>query len=222
MRVLARGEKQRCRWPRRLAIRVGRMVYPVIYESWLGWPLRLSFMQRIKYRIIYTPAGKVLAILDELAAADVRGWLAGGWGVDALLGQQTRPHNDIDLVISDDNPPFQQIDQALAHQGFSFFGAFHHPGIPIPWCHIWRHEAGHKVEVLPVPLHEPPFAPDTADVGGVEQPFAEGRIDGQAVPCLSAELQLLLHSGYPQREIDNHDVDLLRAYLDLREGMTAA
>ena len=26
-------------------------------------------------------------------------WLDGGWGVDALLGRQTRPHNDIDLFI---------------------------------------------------------------------------------------------------------------------------
>ena len=49
------------------------------------------------------------------------------------------------------------------------------------------------------------------------QPFTEGSIDGQPVPCLSAELQLLLHNGYPQREADNHDVALLRAYLASRK-----
>ena len=26
-------------------------------------------------------------------------WLDGGWGVDALLGTQTRVHNDIDLFV---------------------------------------------------------------------------------------------------------------------------
>ncbi|MGH3188642.1 MAG: nucleotidyltransferase domain-containing protein [Streptosporangiaceae bacterium] len=162
----------------------------------------------------------MLAILDELAAEGVQGWLAGGWGVDALLGRQTRPHNDIDLVISADEPAFKQIDQALGREGFWFVGTFHHPGIPIPWCHTWRHHAGAKVEVLPVPLTKPPFATDTP--GGVGQPFAEGSIDGRPVPCISAELQLLLHEGYRQREADNHDVALLRAYLDLSEGMTTA
>jgi lincosamide nucleotidyltransferase A/C/D/E len=213
------SEMQRSRRPRQLAIRVGRIVYPAIYESPLGWLLRLPPVERIKYRLIYTPAWQVLAVLDQLAAEGVRGWLAGGWGVDALLGRQTRPHNDIDLVIGDDEPPFQQIAQALAREGFWFVGKFHHPGIPIPWCHIWRHHAGAKVEVLPVPLHEPPFAADGADVG---QPFTEGSIDGRPVPCLSAELQLLLHNGYSQREVDNHDVALLRAYIDLPERTTTA
>jgi lincosamide nucleotidyltransferase A/C/D/E len=214
------SEKQRSRWPRQLVIRVGRIVYPVIWYSPLGWLLRLPPMERIKYRLIYTPASQVRAVLDALAAEGVRGWLAGGWGVDALAGRQTRPHNDIDLVISADEPPFPQIARALAREGFWFVGKFHHPGIPIPWCHMWRHRAGAKVEVLPVPLNKPPFAADGAD--GVRQPFTEGSIDGKPVPCLSAELQLLLHSNYPQREIDNHDVALLRAYLDLPEGMTTA
>jgi lincosamide nucleotidyltransferase A/C/D/E len=219
------SEKQRSRWPRQLAIRMGRKIYPVIYQSPLGWLLRLPPMERVKYRLIYTPSSQVLAVLDELAAEGVRGWLAGGWGVDALLGRQTRQHNDIDLVISADEPPlgpderaFKQIGRALGREGFWFAGTFHHPGIPIPWCQTWRHHAGAKVEVLPVPLNKPPFAAD----GAVSQPFTEGSIDGRPVPCLSAELQLLLHEGYPQREVDNQDVALLRTYLDLQKGMTTA
>ena len=215
------SEKQRSRWLRQLTIRVGRRVYPVIYQSRVGgWLLRLPPAERFKFRFIHTTAPQVLAALDELAAEGVQGWLAGGWGVDALIGRQTRTHNDIDFVVGNEEPPFKQIGQALAREGFWFVGTFHHPGIPIPWCHTWRHRAGAKVEVLPVPLHKPPFAPDAADVGGVRQPFAEGSIDGRSVPCLSAELQLLLRKGYPQREVDDHDVALLRAYLGLPEGMT--
>lgn len=26
-------------------------------------------------------------------------WIDGGWGVDALLGEQTRPHKDLDIAI---------------------------------------------------------------------------------------------------------------------------
>ena len=215
-------KKQRGRWSRRLAVRVGQVVYLAIAGSPLGWLVRLPLVQRIKYRFIYTPAWRVVAILDLLAAAEVRVWVAGGWGVDALLGRQTRPHCDIDLVVGDDGPPYQQVTQVLAREGFRFTGTYHHPGIPIPWCHIWRHDAGHKVEVLPVPLHEPPFAADGADASGARQPFAEGSIDGRPVPCLSAELQILLHNGYPQREIDNHDVALLRAYSAARKGLQCA
>ena len=34
---------------------------------------------------------EVLEVLDRLDASDVTVWLDGGWGVDALIGQQTRP-----------------------------------------------------------------------------------------------------------------------------------
>jgi lincosamide nucleotidyltransferase A/C/D/E len=215
-------DEQRGRWPRQLIVHVGRTVYPAIVKSPIGWLVRRSPVQRIKYRIIYTPAWRVLAILDLLAAAGVQAWVAGGWGVDALLGRQTRRHCDIDLVISDDGPSYQEVAQILAREGFRFASTQYTPGIPIPWCHIWRHDAGHKVEVLPVPLHEPPFATGGDHVGGVGPAFAEGSIDGRPVPCLAAELQLLLHNGYPQRKIDNHDVTLLRAYLGLAEQKTTA
>jgi lincosamide nucleotidyltransferase A/C/D/E len=216
------GEKQRGNWPRRLAVRFGRVSYQAIERSSIGWLVDLSAVQRIKSRLIYTPAWRVLALLDLLATAEIRVWVGGGWGVDALLGRRTRRHCDLDLVIGDDGAPYQHLAHVLAGEGFRFVGTSHNPGIPIPWCHVWGHEAGHTVEVLPVPLHKPPFAADGADITDVGHPFTEGSIDGRPVPCLSADLQLLLHSGYPQREIDNHDVALLRAYLDLPGQMRTA
>jgi lincosamide nucleotidyltransferase A/C/D/E len=38
----------------------------------------------------------VIATLQE---ADLRVWIDGGWGVDALLGEVTRRHEDVDLVV---------------------------------------------------------------------------------------------------------------------------
>ena len=35
---------------------------------------------------------QVLPVLDDLAALGVTAWVDGGWGVDALLGDQHRPH----------------------------------------------------------------------------------------------------------------------------------
>jgi lincosamide nucleotidyltransferase A/C/D/E len=44
-------------------------------------------------------ARDVREIVHHLHAAGVRVWLDGGWGVDALIGHQTRDHDDLDLVI---------------------------------------------------------------------------------------------------------------------------
>src|SRR4051812_11651421 len=45
-----------------------------------------------------TSAAEVLRVLRTLERAGCRVWLAGGWGVDALAGRQTRPHRDVDLA----------------------------------------------------------------------------------------------------------------------------
>src|SRR5438094_3109313 len=43
---------------------------------------------------------KTLRASVELLEADgIDVWLDGGWGVDALLGRQTREHDDLDLVV---------------------------------------------------------------------------------------------------------------------------
>jgi len=42
-------------------------------------------------------AGDVLEIVDLLEGVGVESWVDGGWSVDALLGEQTRPHEDLDL-----------------------------------------------------------------------------------------------------------------------------
>ena len=43
-----------------------------------------------------TEVKRVLQRLDEYST---RYWVLGGWGVDALVGRQTREHRDLDLAI---------------------------------------------------------------------------------------------------------------------------
>jgi len=58
---------------------------------------------------------RILAALDE---AGVRYWLGGGWGVEALLGFESREHSDLDLVLDDHDTALPAVTRALATVGY--------------------------------------------------------------------------------------------------------
>jgi lincosamide nucleotidyltransferase A/C/D/E len=205
---------------RRWAVRAARRGYVGIERTPLASLLRVPALQRLKARVTYIPASQVRALLDHLDAAGVHAWVAGGWGVDALAGRQNRRHYDLDLVINDDPGVYAGVTAILARVGFRHTGSECNPGLPMPWRHVWQHDDGYSVEVLPVALHDPPFSVprSRAPESGTQPPFAQGSIDGRPVPCLSARLQLVLHTGYPPRQVDAFDTGVLRAHLDHAEG----
>lgn len=43
-----------------------------------------------------------LMIVDLLNEMGIRYWIEGGWGIDVLIGKQTRPHRDIDVDFDAD------------------------------------------------------------------------------------------------------------------------
>jgi len=59
----------------------------------------------------------VLAILGTLEATGTRLWVAGGWGVDALVGRQTRAHRDLDLLV--DAQRLEECLGLLAARGYA-------------------------------------------------------------------------------------------------------
>jgi lincosamide nucleotidyltransferase A/C/D/E len=70
---------------------------------------------------------EVLEVLDRLAVSHLTALLDGGWGVDALIGEQTRRHRDLDLVIARRDCPRAQA--ALAALGFEHTSEVE-PGLP--------------------------------------------------------------------------------------------
>jgi hypothetical protein len=44
-------------------------------------------------------ATDVLEVLSILDAEGISAWIGGGWGVDALVGQETRRHEDLDIAV---------------------------------------------------------------------------------------------------------------------------
>lgn len=59
----------------------------------------------------------VLGILAALRRADVDVWIGGGWGIDALVGEQTRAHGDLDLTYRQEQEP--RVVASLALEGFT-------------------------------------------------------------------------------------------------------
>jgi lincosamide nucleotidyltransferase A/C/D/E len=154
-------------------------------------------------------AEDVLEILAALNGNDM--WIGGGWGVDALVGRQTRAHDDLDLMHREDQEP--AVLQALAALGFAETLSWR------PVRFVLTDAGGREID-----LHPLRFSPD----GSAEQSsltaepfrypaecFVTGTILGTAVPCLSAKQQLHFHQGYEPRERDLHDLTLLRALSEL-------
>jgi lincosamide nucleotidyltransferase A/C/D/E len=188
---------------RRYFIPAARAAYLGLERSPLAFLLRLPGVQWLKSRVTYIPESRVVALMDALAVAGVSSWVAGGWGVDALIGHQTRRHYDLDLVVSDTPDNIERMGRVLSRAGFRPGVREVNPGLAMPVRHLWQDDNGHSVEVMPVTFGEPPFS-------GGEPLFGGGVIGGHAVPCLSARLQVVLHQGYDARGVDLADMEALR------------
>jgi lincosamide nucleotidyltransferase A/C/D/E len=154
-------------------------------------------------------ADEVVALLGALEEAGVQTWLDGGWGVDALLGRQTRPHDDLDLVVPLADVP--TLRRVLAERGYRVAGG----GAPMSIELL--DAAGRQVDVHPVVFDDAGNGVYLMRTGEEWTYPAEGftgagAVLGRAVRCLSPETQILCHQGY---ELDEDDVDDLRA---LREA----
>ena len=57
-----------------------------------------------------------MQVVAALRGAGVAVWIDGGWGVDALVGKQTREHDDLDGVIALGDA--RDAQAALAPLGF--------------------------------------------------------------------------------------------------------
>lgn len=154
-----------------------------------------------------TGSADVLEVIDRLEAAGIDVWIDGGWGVDALVGEQTREHDDVDLVV-----PLARVGDAcaaLAGLGYN---------LTLDWlptrCQL-RDGEGRGVDFHPVAFAGDGSAVQAArDGGSYEYPAqgftGRGAIAGRAVRCLSAEVQVRHHTGYKPTDVDRRDMRLLR------------
>jgi lincosamide nucleotidyltransferase A/C/D/E len=150
-------------------------------------------------------APSVIEVIDVLERAGVDLAIAGGWAVDALLGHETREHDDLDLAID-----VAQIDRAVAtlrDLGYDVAAD------QLP-ARIELRGGGRAVDLHPVTFgpdgvgHQPDLAGEAYEYppGSME---ARGRIGERTVRCLTPDLLVRLHDGYEPRAIDRADMAAL-------------
>lgn len=151
-----------------------------------------------------TTEAEVLRVLAALTAVGASPRVAGGWGVDALAGRQTRDHRDLDVMVLADR--LGSALEALRDMGYE---------VSTDWLPV-------RVEVAAgdrhVDLHPLNPSPDggswQAGLDGARfdypaEVWTTGRIGGHDVSCLTAPRQRDLHGGYQHRAEDRHDLAVL-------------
>lgn len=159
-------------------------------------------------------------------------WVNGGWGIDALLKEQTRPHKDLDVLVQFDD--LATLTEVLAECGFTLKEIWSenrwvsHPlqlqlignrsgtGGEVATAFVLRNENGHELDfhVLQfdgsgngIPLWDADFSyPPEAFEG-------RGSIMNTPVRCLSAKMQMATHTGYTLQDKDRQDLRLLHERL---------
>jgi lincosamide nucleotidyltransferase A/C/D/E len=153
-------------------------------------------------------ANDVLVALRVLEDADIPVVVDGGWGVDALLGRQTRPHDDLDIAVPHHHVP--RVRELFAAHGYN----------EIPRDDSWECNfvlsdgKGREVDI-----HSYTFDDNGKHVHGVEyRPehlVGIGVIHGHVVRCIPAEPMVEFHTGYVVDETDYKDVKVLCEMFDL-------
>lgn len=141
-------------------------------------------------------------LLQLFAQNGIDIFVDGGWGVDALLGEQTRSHEDLDVALQHRDVP--RLRALLEARGYK----------DAPRDDTWEcnfvmgDNKGHEIDI-----HSYTFDAHGKNVFGVEYPLdsltGAGSIQGYPVKCISVEWMVKFHTGYKLDENDYRDVSAL-------------
>ena len=152
----------------------------------------------------------VQAFLRVMDGLGIRVWLDGGWAVDACLGSQTRPHEDLDIEIEERD--LAAAVEALYERGYE----------PVPrddtraWNFVLGDDRGHEVDLHVIVLDgqgNGVYGPvERDDVFPASALNGSGTLGARNVACISPEWLVRFHTGY---ETDWADVSALCERFDL-------
>src|ERR671924_119395 len=149
----------------------------------------------------------VIVLYEDLENQGVEICIDGGWGVDALLGEQSRPHSDLDITIQQkDLPRFREL---LRERGYKDIKV----EIARDWNFVLGDEQGREIDVHVIALDDHGNGIYGPPENGEKYPAASltgtGLIEGRRVRCISPEWMVKFHSGYTLKDKDFRDVSAL-------------
>ena len=147
-------------------------------------------------------------------------WVTGGWGIDALLGEQSRLHKDLDVIMGSDHiyktcgimhsagyttkelwPENRPAEDSLGNKIDTAFILLdsHERALDVHAIYFDEHGNG-----IPAWDESGDFSFTKDDLGG------SGRIGGHSVDCITVQCQIVCHSGY---ELPDYQlIDMKRLY----------
>ncbi len=150
-------------------------------------------------------ADDVIRFLGTVDRLGIEVWLDGGWGVDALVGNQTRPHGDLDIILS--TPDGALLVAELGVQGFVEIERESRR----PFNFVYGHADGRKVDFHQFDRNADGDG-EYGEAGPIFTPKAlsgRGSVLGRPVRCIDPGTVVRFHTGYAHDADDVHDVLLL-------------
>lgn len=154
---------------------------------------------------VQMPQDEVLRIVQTIKQNHLPFWLDGGWGVDALLGEQTRTHKDLDLCIYLSDA--EKVKKTLEQIGYTDITD------ESPTRLILRDTNDHRVDLHLLVFEENGDGKQNYNGGFNLYPAnglnSEGQIGRMSVACLSPQLQISFRTTYKPNEKSKHDIQVL-------------
>lgn len=174
-------------------------------------------------------AEDVIELYTLLRRQGVQIWIDGGWGIDALLERQTRPHKDLDAFVAfDDLPALTTVlsrhgfvlkeiwgeNRWLRHEGNVLLIGTGETGGKVATAFVLKDALGREIDVHVLHIDEHGYGTPAWNCSVFFSPDAltgHGIIAGSPVHCLSAAMHMHTHTGYQLQDKDNQDLEFLHA-----------
>jgi len=145
-------------------------------------------------------ANDVVGIIKFLEQNNIEVYVDGGWGVDALLCEQTRKHDDLDIAVPHKFVP--KLRELFLDCGYNDV-----PRDDTRECNfVLGDDKGRLIDV-----HSYIFDEKGSNIFGIAyEPHhltGTGMINGYPIKCIPPDVMVEFHTGY---EVDEHD------YLDVK------
>lgn len=145
---------------------------------------------------------ELVEFLDFFEEHGINVIIDGGWGIDALLGEQTRSHNDLDVAV--ERKDSTKLLDLLMDYGFR--------ALPRKDTSDWNYALYDDADRI-IDIHVFEFDENGKHIYGIKYPFeslkGSGMIGRKKVRCITPEGMVKFHETYELDEKAKLDVRLL-------------